>query len=52
MENVFGKENSNENISGCKIVGVIDNVTEGNKSKLPPPLSAPTVFITSLPRNG
>lgn len=33
-KNVFGKENSNENISGCKIVGVIDNVTEGNKSKL------------------
>lgn len=33
-KNVFGKESSNENISGCKIVGVIDNVAEGNKSKL------------------
>ena len=26
--------NNNENISGCKIVGVIDNSSEGNKSKL------------------
>ena len=33
-KNVFGKESSNENISGCKIVGIIDNVAEGNKSKL------------------
>lgn len=33
-KNIFGKENSNEDIEGCKIVGVIDNVTAGNKSKL------------------
>ena len=33
-KSIFGKENSNEDIEGCKIVGVIDNVTAGNKSKL------------------
>lgn len=34
-KNVFAKGyNNNENISGCKIVGVIDNSSEGNKSKL------------------
>lgn len=34
-KNVFAKGyNNNENISGCKIVGVIDNNSEGNKSKL------------------
>lgn len=33
-KNIFGKESNNESIEGCKIVGVIDNVTEGNKSKL------------------
>lgn len=33
-KNIFGKESNSENIEGCKIVGVIDNVTEGNKSKL------------------
>ena len=33
-KNIFGKESDSEDIEGCKIVGVIDNVTEGNKSKL------------------
>ncbi len=34
-KNVFAKGyNNSEDISGCKIVGVIDNSSEGNKSKL------------------